>query len=93
MHPRGEEAMARSDDGGSAFPTFAGAEGMSLRDWFAGRAMVALLLKPDRVDENGVVLWTSYDPSKDDDMEHLASDSYETADAMLNARDANDGTS
>jgi len=54
------------DNGGSAFPssnsqdTVWYSEGMTLRDWFAGRAMQALLSCPDVTDGMKVVK-VSYD--------------------------------
>lgn len=38
--------MSKPDDGGAAFPLVAGDQaqvGMSLRDWFAGQALVGLV--------------------------------------------------
>ena len=73
-------------DGGSAFPseqsecqdntwnqTFD--PGMSLRDWFAGQAMVGLM------GDSGLR------PSNLDEFEHMATRLYQVADAMLKARD------
>lgn len=66
-----------TNDGGPAFPV-ASAEaqqlefGMSLRDWFAGQALVGLLSQTDRaVSANGIAV-----------------EAYIVADAMLAAREA-----
>ena len=66
-------------DGGPAFPVpmnlldIAGAaQGMSLRDWFAGQALFGILLK--------------FTPSDSDELKHLAGRVYEMADAMLAER-------
>jgi hypothetical protein len=62
-------------NGGLAFPAHPGVVpypylyGMTLRDWFAGQAMAAVMLMMER--EDG---WSTID---------LASDCYEVADAML----------
>lgn len=75
--------MAKIDDGGPAFPTVARDgnwqphhDGMSLRDWFAGQAMVGLLpLLPKMNERTG-------------NEDTLATAFYELADAMLRARAA-----
>lgn len=42
--------MTDRKDGGAAFPSaHTGAPGMSLRDWFAGQALVGLLAFPGKV--------------------------------------------
>lgn len=74
--------MTKIDDGGPAFPAtsgettdghrYYGADGMSLRDWFAGQAL-AFLAHPAR---RGV----SFEPKGD------AEFAYAVADAMLAAR-------
>ena len=65
------------DDGGPAFPVTSPDgdvfSGLSLRDWFAGMAMQAIINQ-------------SYGAS-DDSWDALASDSYDAADAMLRARE------
>lgn len=62
-------------DGGPAFPITAGhlvhAQGMTLRDWFAGQAMAGAIKR-----------WLDVDASD----QHIAQWSYEVADAMLAAR-------
>jgi hypothetical protein len=64
------------NDGGPAFPVpndalFDGQTGTSLRDWFAGQAMAALIVDPDRADQS---------------REECARLSFLIADAMLEAR-------
>ena len=72
-------AYIRNDDsrGGHAFPTLfiepqhgSGYQGMSLRDWFAGQALMGAVA-------HGTGGCTA---------EYLASDSYQIADAMIAAR-------
>ncbi len=66
------------NDGGPAFPVSMpalfgrDAEGMSLRDWFAGQALAGLLSNP-RADQE----WAG---------KHAAVSAYNVADAMLAAR-------
>ena len=72
--------MDNINDGGPAFPNDASAlrkkqEGMSLRDYFAAKAMQSYLLDKDR---------DSFT------FEQWAQASYEMADAMLKARGSND---
>ena len=66
--------MTAKNDGGPAFPhgdpTHGGEDGMTLRDYFAGRAMQSYLLDKDR---------DSFT------FEQWAQASYEMADAMLKA--------
>lgn len=76
------------DDGGPAFPyltasecghevtTHEGEHGMSLRDYFAAKAMHQIL--------HGAVLPDGYDASAE--LAMLGSRAYEVADAMLKAR-------
>ena len=74
------------NDGGTAFPseqsecqdntwnqTFD--PGMSLRDWFAGQALIGLM------SDSGMR------PSNLDEFDHMATRLYQVADAMLKARD------
>lgn len=86
--------MTQPKDGGPAFPlsrkeTSAGSamyghevtsEGMTLRDWFAGRALIALL--------HAYSIGT--EPAPDDDArkiaDRIANRAYFVADAMLEAR-------
>lgn len=77
--------MSNNDDGGSAFPHpqmpinaleyFLPSCGMSLRDWFAGQALVGELAAVE-----GKVPWPA------DKMELLAFKCYNIADAMLKHR-------
>ena len=61
--------------GGPAFPHGTGYQGMTLRDYFAAKAMQAFL---------------SRDSSMTCPDEIIAQDAYNAADAMLKAREAND---
>ena len=66
------------NDGGPAFPRpymVSGTPGMSLRDWFAGQAMVGLMSDP------------GLRPSNTDEFEHMATRLYQVADAMLKERE------
>jgi hypothetical protein len=74
--------MSNTNTGGPAFPTaeifhdgvvYTG--GMTLRDYFAAKAMQGLTTTLDQTDEEP--LWTV-----------IATDSYKLADAMLKAREA-----
>ena len=83
--------MTERDNGGPAFPLdvavgaigevyhsgdmFPSAEGMSLRDWFAGQALAGIA-NGDNVASTGF----------DDVIEHLAVCAYKCADAMLKER-------
>lgn len=71
-----EEGMDKINDGGPAFPTSnAQAEGMTLRDYFAAKAMGALV---------GTEMFTEGQL-----MDHeVAGHAYAMADAMLKAREA-----
>ena len=68
--------MSNTNTGGPAFPnvtpTRIYAEGMTLRDYFAAKAMQAILSNPEYTGEDS----------------GLAAQSYNVADAMLKARDA-----
>jgi hypothetical protein len=76
--------MSNTNTGGPAFPTqVASYEGMTLRDYFAAKAMQSILPSYQNVfdDETG----------SDDDPtfpELLAKDAYVMADAMLKVREA-----
>ena len=65
--------MSKKDDGGHAFPP---EPGMSLRDWFAGRALSGN--------------WTDFEwgssQVRADDVPEMARLAYAIADAMLEAR-------
>lgn len=69
--------MKEPTDGGPAFPfTWAGQEGMSLRDWFAGQALPGLI---------GLMAVATKIP---DDVEQVtAKAAYALADAMLKERE------
>ena len=79
----GLDGRAMKNDGGPAFPIYQpdmnvgndAGPGMSLRDWFAGQAMVGLMSDP------------GLRPSNLDEFEHMATRLYQVADAMLKARD------
>lgn len=77
--------MSEINDGGHAFPgqpaygtppagvtVMYGQRGMSLRDWFAGQALV------------GMGTWSPWDPMDQDQRARWA---YQQADAMLKARE------
>lgn len=73
--------MEKLNDGGPAFPTLmkagdvAVAEGgMSLRDWFAGQALIGLMSDP------------GLRPSSTGEFEHMARRLFQVADAMLAER-------
>lgn len=78
--------MSSSNRGGSAFPGFANCfeegrgnfqkavRGMSLRDWFAGRALTGLIINPRSLSE----------------VCPLSARAYEIADAMLAAREGSE---
>jgi len=55
--------------------------GMTLRDYFAAKAMQGMFANPDDSHEN-------YDLSYDDYVKEIASCAYKMADAMLKAREA-----
>ena len=65
--------MSIPDDGGPAYPSKNGhyfEPGMTLRDWFAGQALVGI--------------WAC--PTVSGDLHDLADEAYKTADAMIAAR-------
>lgn len=68
-----------SNDGGPAFPNGIYQEGMSLRDWFAGQALVGILAEP--TDAEG------YAVAKEAVPDVCAADAYAIADAMIAARE------
>lgn len=68
--------MEKINDGGPAFPADPHAvAGMSLRDYFAAKAMQAMLTPEESF------------PQKDDDKAWYAKHAYAMADAMLRARE------
>lgn len=68
--------MSAQDNGGPAFPTPM-SEGLSIRDYFAAKAMQGLIAATG--DSDGVV---TYDDAS------VAASAYSMADAMLRAREA-----
>lgn len=85
--------MSKRDDGGAAFPqdtghgTPCGGEGMTLRDYFAAKAMAALIDGYDYEAREKSI--TKADRTGFDDNPHasqLAEEAYIVADAMLKAR-------
>ena len=73
--------MSDRDDGGQAFPGFdqgnSGDFGMTLRDWFAGQALIVVY---DEIREG-----SGYD--------EIAEASYDLADAMIQERNRSQGES
>ena len=73
------------DTGGPAFPTLAdnghetNQDGMTLRDWFAGKAMQSIILMWQNVPTSDV-------PSEIELLRFTAEDAYRFADAMLKER-------
>ena len=93
------EAEAKIDHGGFAFPTpeirapngsvlSAGQDGMSLRDWFAGKALASGII--DGSDLNARQLSELIGPDRTGirEEEIAAAIAYRIADAMLKARKA-----
>ena len=70
-----------TDTGGPAFPTGTGVTpynaGMTLRDYFAAKAMQSMNLRPDYEDASAIL---------------IAIDAYALADAMLKQREAGNGS-
>jgi hypothetical protein len=62
-------------------------EGMTLRDYFAAKAMLGLIAEP-QWREGGYSLVYILGPQTKDDAENYAVAAYRLADAMLKARDA-----
>jgi hypothetical protein len=74
--------MSNTNTGGAAFPLFAatGYTGMTLRDYFAAKAMQAFISAyPCQAIDNE-------DGGIQTDAESIADDAYQMADAMLKAR-------
>lgn len=94
--------MSGSRDGGPAFPRdmlypkldgsvgkgFAGWDGMSLRDWFAGQALT--YLGATSVAHQRQWSRDFREPWEESPLPELANDAYRIADAMLAAREASD---
>lgn len=91
--------MSEHNDGGPAFPAHPdmisvdsngtvapwGYQGMSLRDYFAAKAMQAIVTKLPIVDQNSI-----YGDPVEDKVQHnldIAQSAYWIADAMLSERD------
>lgn len=73
--PAREVTMMNVTEDGSATPIYSGSPGMSLRDWFAGKALPhALLLEGSEVSGRPITT------------EEMAEYAYAIADAMLAAR-------
>jgi hypothetical protein len=74
------------NNGGPAFPDLR-ATGMSLRDWFAGRAMAAILGREDTF-ANGDRSEAGFPDSADRLWREVAKLAYQQADAMIAAGEA-----
>ena len=68
--------MSKENNGGPAYPT-QGYEGLTVRDYFAAKAMQAMISNPSIIDNDS-----------DGAVNYAASASYKFADAMLKAREA-----
>lgn len=66
--------MSKENNGGPAYPT-QGYEGLTVRDYFAAKAMQAMISNPSIIDNDS-----------DGAVNYAASASYKFADAMLKAR-------
>lgn len=79
--------MKTTNDGGPAFPvTTIGETGMSLRDWFAGMALQALVAKAPLMDAEGEH-GPKFDKQTLTQFRHdMAVSAYDYADAMLAER-------
>jgi len=81
--------MSTQKEGGPAFPSprwegwGSPQEGMTLRDYFAAKAMQSLLMQPDRVAD----AITSLGLDKSEVANHVSLGAYHFADAMLKARE------
>lgn len=81
--------MSEKENGGPAFPRAEtehrrGQTGMSLRDYFAAKALLALISEPQWGESTS--LGFSIGPKTDDQAKNYAVASYVLADAMLEAR-------
>lgn len=85
--------MSAQNNGGPAFPhpdyLASGWEGMSLRDYFAAKAMHALMTEPSwgNGSSSMVHAWAKDSRTKPGTPERYALVAYEMADAMLKARE------
>lgn len=64
--------MNKNQKSGPAFPSITGYMGMTLRDYFAAKAMQAIISRPD---------------NQDIPIDDVAADAYDLADAMLKVRE------
>lgn len=82
--------MSKANDGGPAFPTdgeYAGFQsGMSIRDWFAGQAMNALMSALHSSENTAKALLKEATRLKESPEQFIAITAFEYADAMLAAR-------
>lgn len=75
-----EKWLKRTKEGGTAFPAHGCTPGMTLRDYFAGQALVGIL--------SGLLAAGLRGPGQEFPEDHKAARwAYEYADAMLKARD------
>lgn len=86
-------------DGGSAFPSHEsmGHHGMTLRDYFAAKAMVAMIAEPVNTGDVSLSLHIcrAIGKNTDNPASNIAAAAYHVADAMLIAKrqkEATDGT-
>lgn len=88
----GEWYESETHADGSATYKYGSLTGMSLRDWFAGQAMSAIVANASMLER--VQIWAGYDdaPRRSDEhskcLNYLSEYAYEVADAMLAARKA-----
>ena len=73
------------DDGGPAFPAVDSSDGMTLRDYFAAKVLQTELLTCGIPGESLDALLNALKPGEDI-VAHIARNSYEMADAMIEAR-------
>lgn len=93
--------MSKMNDGGSAFPLvkrwtgdgypYDCAEGMSLRDWFAGQALVAIIKAEEAVDVDSIKERARIRQRNHRAKFRDAKRAYAIADAMLAARQPQEG--
>lgn len=74
--------MSKAENGGTAFPTNGWQDGMTLRDYFAAKAMAAMYTASFEWEPTG----QAREPYHMAIMEEMALDAYGIADAMLKAR-------
>lgn len=89
--------MAQRNDGGPAFPVdpdVAGHEalrgsamGMTLRDYFAGKAMQGFSANPSHASVDFNPEWEGYDGGVPEEFQQTAREAYLMADAMLAERE------